>query len=172
MRGERIELSCCRCGYSWLPRKDEVPKRCPSCRSIKWNMPDLKMECTRCNHVWYAHHDIPHRCPSCGSAKWQEPLQQFSCPHCGHKWLPKGGRPPKRCPNCAFRDWNVSRRDTGANDPYTDEQMNMVEDLLRNGYNPVQISMEMKIPYSIVLGYINGTSRQAKRRKHEVSDNS
>ena len=66
----------------------------------------------------------------------------------------------------------MSRRDTGVNDPYTDEQMDTVEDLLRNGYNPVQISMETRIPYSIVLGYINGTSRQAKRRKHEVPDRS
>lgn len=170
MRG-RDELSCCRCSYSWMPRKDEVPKRCPSCRSIKWNMPDLKMKCLRCQHEWYAHSGIPNRCPSCGSAKWQEPQQQYVCFHCDHKWISKGGRAPKRCPNCAFRDWNMSKTDLGHKDPYMDELFDRIDELRDKGYNPVKIALDTKLPYSVVLEYLNGTSRQAKRRKYESANN-
>lgn len=29
---------CCeRCGHTWLPRKVEIPKRCPICKSELWN---------------------------------------------------------------------------------------------------------------------------------------
>jgi len=30
-------LTCKRCGYSWIPRKVEIPITCPSCRSPYWN---------------------------------------------------------------------------------------------------------------------------------------
>jgi|HubBroStandDraft_3_1064219.scaffolds.fasta_scaffold574218_1 hypothetical protein len=33
--------SCERCGYQWLPRK-ENPPTCPSCRNPYWNIPRAK----------------------------------------------------------------------------------------------------------------------------------
>ena len=29
-------VCCLRCGYDWLPRVTD-PKRCPGCRSYRWN---------------------------------------------------------------------------------------------------------------------------------------
>lgn len=31
------ELSCCVCGYVWLPRIEKEPKLCPRCKSRKWH---------------------------------------------------------------------------------------------------------------------------------------
>jgi hypothetical protein len=30
-------LTCLRCGYSWLPRSERTPVRCPRCKSPYWN---------------------------------------------------------------------------------------------------------------------------------------
>lgn len=30
-------LHCLRCHYTWIPRTDGVPVRCPSCCSTRWN---------------------------------------------------------------------------------------------------------------------------------------
>ena len=32
-------LRCARCSYEWIPRKDQLPKRCPKCRSINGMTP-------------------------------------------------------------------------------------------------------------------------------------
>ena len=58
-------LRCARCSYEWIPRKDQLPKRCPKCRSIKWNDPHLRVTCLRCGHTWNSHNGAPKRCPSC-----------------------------------------------------------------------------------------------------------
>ena len=29
----------CRCGYEWLPRFNETPRVCPSCKSPNWDRP-------------------------------------------------------------------------------------------------------------------------------------
>ena len=31
-----VKLVCKRCGYGWYPRKKEMPKTCPRCRSPYW----------------------------------------------------------------------------------------------------------------------------------------
>jgi rubrerythrin len=36
-----IKLTCGKCGYSWVPRKDN-PKECPACKNRNWNMEDKK----------------------------------------------------------------------------------------------------------------------------------
>lgn len=35
--GKELRL-CKRCGWSWLPRMEGKPKRCPRCRSVYWDM--------------------------------------------------------------------------------------------------------------------------------------
>lgn len=32
------ELKCQRCGYEWLPRKEDV-RICPACKSAYWDTP-------------------------------------------------------------------------------------------------------------------------------------
>ena len=31
------ELTCDRCGHTWKPRYDTLPKVCPACKRIDWN---------------------------------------------------------------------------------------------------------------------------------------
>lgn len=35
------KLRCLRCEHEWYPRKAELPKTCPKCRSPYWNTPRL-----------------------------------------------------------------------------------------------------------------------------------
>src|SRR3989304_2769376 len=32
-------LACLRCGHSWSPRSDQLPRNCPGCNSPYWNRP-------------------------------------------------------------------------------------------------------------------------------------
>lgn len=32
-------LHCLRCGKTWIPRKETLPKNCPECNSPYWNKP-------------------------------------------------------------------------------------------------------------------------------------
>ena len=43
MRIKLQELTCQRCGWHWLPRKERV-RACPNCHSVLW---DLPLEYTR-----------------------------------------------------------------------------------------------------------------------------
>ena len=72
-------LRCARCSYEWIPRKDELPKRCPKCRSIKWNDSHLRVTCLRCGHTWNSHNGSPKRCPSCGTHQWNTPPRSYTC---------------------------------------------------------------------------------------------
>ena len=38
-------LSCQRCGHSWIPRRPQKPRVCPTCRSPYWDRP--RKEVTR-----------------------------------------------------------------------------------------------------------------------------
>jgi len=31
-------LLCKRCAYRWVPRIEQLPKRCPRCKSYSWNV--------------------------------------------------------------------------------------------------------------------------------------
>lgn len=33
------QCECLRCPHKWYPRKPELPKTCPKCRSPYWNTP-------------------------------------------------------------------------------------------------------------------------------------
>lgn len=32
-------LKCKRCGHKWAPRRPELPKYCPNCKSPRWQDP-------------------------------------------------------------------------------------------------------------------------------------
>lgn len=36
-----LEGCRCRCGHEWLPRGEERPSVCPSCKSPRWDKPKL-----------------------------------------------------------------------------------------------------------------------------------
>jgi len=36
-------LRCLRCGHSWIPRKVDMPRTCPGCRSAYWDKPRLNL---------------------------------------------------------------------------------------------------------------------------------
>lgn len=31
-------LKCKRCGHQWIPRRPEVPRICPTCKTAYWNV--------------------------------------------------------------------------------------------------------------------------------------
>jgi primosomal protein N' len=37
IHGDRKVLRCRRCGYAWMERPGGPPKRCPHCKSERWN---------------------------------------------------------------------------------------------------------------------------------------
>lgn len=34
------QLSCDRCGHTWIPRRGELPAVCPRCKRLDWNTPE------------------------------------------------------------------------------------------------------------------------------------
>ncbi|MFB6246442.1 MAG: Fic family protein [Candidatus Pacearchaeota archaeon] len=36
-------LTCSRCDHSWIPRKEVLPKNCPSCNNPNWNGPSYSV---------------------------------------------------------------------------------------------------------------------------------
>ncbi len=160
-------LKCARCSYVWTPRGDDNPKRCPKCRSIKWNNPELKVTCLRCNHTWNSHKGVPKRCPSCGTHQWNVPPQEFTCKRCGYVWHSKGSRIPCRCPMCTTRTWaqdvdelghRKSKKQAGPADGAYDE---LILKEYRRGLSCVDISIARNIPYSTVYDVVRRNSRAA-----------
>lgn len=37
MNNDTYVLKCFRCNYTWIKRKQELPKTCPKCRATTWN---------------------------------------------------------------------------------------------------------------------------------------
>ena len=95
-------------------RGSEPPKKCPVCRSTRWDEPKLhRFACYRCGHVWRnrAHH--PVRCPKCQSSKWDQPALRLQCRRCGYRWVPRSGRSSEDvriCPSCKSSRWNEAPR--------------------------------------------------------------
>lgn len=151
-------LVCHRCSYEWMPRRGQPPKRCPRCRSVKWNNPDLKVTCVRCGHTWNSHDGKPKRCPSCGSHQWNVPLRSYRCLRCGASWDSKSSHMPKRCPSCGTRLWDIEPEVVI---PPREMSMLMEDDVMREyrrGRGCLDISLSMDIPYSVVRGIIHRRS--------------
>ncbi len=152
-------LTCARCSYEWMPRKDGLPKRCPKCRSIKWNDPSLKVTCQRCGHSWNSHNGTPKRCPSCGTHQWNVPPRVFTCKRCNYTWNAKGSKVPRKCPSCSSKDWAVGRdedtRRASKHDSEIDEATEgVVVREYRRGSSCVDISIAHGIPYSLVYDIV------------------
>lgn len=110
---DRTALHCNQCDHDWLKRSEGLPKRCPVCRSLKWNEEKIpQYVCHRCNHVWKAR-TKPNKCPKCQSVKWNVSVHKLQCRRCGYKWTTRDGRTSddvKTCPSCKSRKWNESPR--------------------------------------------------------------
>lgn len=106
-------LHCNQCDHEWLKRSEGPPKRCPVCRSPKWNEEKMpQYACHKCGHVWKARTD-PKKCPKCQSVKWNVSVHKLQCRRCGYKWTTRHGRTSddvKTCPSCKSRKWNEGPR--------------------------------------------------------------
>ena len=148
-------LKCSRCSYSWVPRRDKAPERCPRCRSVKWNMPQLTVTCKRCGYTWNSHTGNPKRCPECGSHQWNVPPKSYVCKRCGSTWNTKGGKIPKRCPSCSSKEWD-REKEVEVKPPrrmvfeLDDDTYKTIVDHYRKGMSCVDISIQCDIPYSVV----------------------
>ncbi len=148
-------LRCARCSYEWMPRKDGPPKRCPKCRSIKWDDPNLRVVCLRCSHEWNSHNGTPKRCPSCGTHQWNVPPRSFNCKRCNYVWNAKGSKIPRKCPLCSSKDWSLDKAADELNSVRTalETEIAMEDQILkeyRRGSSCVDISISKGLPYSLV----------------------
>lgn len=102
-------LHCCICSYKWKPKKDAPPKKCPNCRSIKWNHQHASAlrVCRRCGHTWRSSFPDPRKCPSCQSVRWNDDPLDFECRRCGHMWQTRSYNSPRRCPKCRSQKWDL-----------------------------------------------------------------
>lgn len=145
-------LTCARCFYEWIPRKGTPPARCPQCRSVRWNIPNLDVSCLRCGYSWDSRDGNPTRCPSCGSYKWNVPLEIHVCCKCGYSWFVKNNHVPVRCPKCDSRDWQNADDEvpSDAVEEESDSIKDAIMDAYRNGLGCLEISMSLGVPYSLV----------------------
>lgn len=101
---------CNQCDHVWAARTDDLPLKCPVCKSAKWNEPKVpQFLCKKCGHVWTNSRGIPSRCPRCQSVKWNEMAIKLECRRCGYKWTSnsgKGSNEVKTCPSCRSKKWN------------------------------------------------------------------
>jgi Primosomal protein N'' (replication factor Y) - superfamily II helicase len=100
-------LKCSICAHEWTPRKEDVPSKCPKCRSMRWNNRfDPLRACRRCGHEWLSRTADPTKCPSCQSVKWDSEKETSECRKCGHQWIAKGDTLPRKCPKCHSSKWD------------------------------------------------------------------
>lgn len=163
-------VKCARCSYIWTPRGDEHPKRCPKCRSIKWDNPELKVTCLRCNHTWNSHNGTPKRCPSCGSHQWNTPPQEHTCKRCGYVWHSKGNKLPCRCPMCTTRTWAQDIDELGRKRPRKVVPIDgsfeeVIMKAYRHGMSCVDIAISKNIPFSKVYDVIRRNTSAAMEIK-------
>lgn len=102
-------LHCNQCDYDWVRKRDSIPKKCPLCRSSKWDGPKMNvLMCQRCRHIWTNQTANPKRCPHCQSAQWNLPIRKAECQRCGHCWIPRKDFDSKICPSCRSNNWHES----------------------------------------------------------------
>ncbi len=167
-REHGIPMHCCRCSYDWFPRGSELPKRCPECRSVKWNSPNLLVECLRCGHKWNSQKGSPKRCPNCGSKCWNIPPKSHTCIECGHTWTSSSDCRPGRCPRCGTKYWDSARqegkRTTKRSAAAKEEGLaETIMEMHAKGTSVVEIAIRTGAPCSIVIETIKerGSDRRA-----------
>jgi predicted Zn-ribbon and HTH transcriptional regulator len=103
-------LRCNQCDHEWIKRSAGQPKRCPVCKTSKWNETKVPQQaCHRCGHVFRIRTESPLKCPKCQSAKWNIPAYKLQCRRCGHRWISRGERRSDEvriCPSCKSGKWN------------------------------------------------------------------
>lgn len=98
---------CFKCGYAWISKSKVRSKRCPRCRSSRWDVPDLKgRSCKFCGHIWQMKN--PNEpCPECGKKQMESFTDKtLHCNQCDHEWVRRLVKLPKKCPLCHSADWN------------------------------------------------------------------
>lgn len=69
-----VNRECLVCGHTWRSRGEGNPRRCPACRSLRWNRGERELRCAVCGYEWLSRtKGTPKRCPRCQSAKWRGP---------------------------------------------------------------------------------------------------
>lgn len=104
---ETYLLYCYSCGHAWSSRGEKLPKRCPHCRSSRWDQPVKKeTECKFCGHHWRLT-SINEKCPACGQLQIIGTKERsLYCNQCDHVWIQRRAQLPKKCPLCRSADWN------------------------------------------------------------------
>ena len=75
--------------------------RCPSCKSTRWNKPEIRDKCLRCGAEWVQRSDNPPKyCPACHSSMWNRERKVFTCSKCGRTRILRSNSRGGMCPIC------------------------------------------------------------------------
>ena len=75
--------------------------RCPSCKSTRWNKPEIRDKCLRCGAEWVQRSDDPPKyCPACHSSMWNKERKVFTCSKCGRTRILRSNSRGGLCPIC------------------------------------------------------------------------
>ena len=99
---------CAVCGHAWaVTEAVPVPKRCPACKSSKWNDMSIRINtCKCCAHTWVSRVEEPKRCPACRSRLWNRDVKRYECPDCGYTAMVRqGAKVLSTCSNCGSGRW-------------------------------------------------------------------
>lgn len=107
---EESSAYCYRCGHYWNLRGEAMPKRCPRCRSSRWDVPEERQIRCSCGMTWTLT-DSKQCCPSCGKGvRGVQVLTKLHCNRCEYDWFPRSATMPTRCPLCRSKQWNDPTR--------------------------------------------------------------
>ncbi len=98
---------CFRCGHIWLPQTSKRPKRCPRCRTARWDVPEKKdRPCKFCGEE-FCMQDFSTPCPVCGRLQTEGLTDRSSrCNQCDYEWTRKYDEYPEKCPLCRSANWD------------------------------------------------------------------
>ncbi len=134
---------------------------------MKWNSPNLLVECLRCGHKWNSQKGNPKRCPSCGSKCWNVPPKTHKCIQCGHEWTSSSDCRPGRCPDCGTKYWDSTKQETkrASKRSASSGDSGLAENILKlhdQGLSTVEIAIRTGAPCSVVIDTIKESASKDK----------
>ena len=101
---------CYRCGHLWIPKTETSPKRCPRCRSSRWDVPERKLRLCKFCGTQFQMGTLGDPCPSCGRRQDEDLTDRnLHCNQCDYEWRRKSATLPKTCPMCRSTEWNAPK---------------------------------------------------------------
>lgn len=109
-RSCRSSAYCYRCGHLWMPKTDDVPRRCPRCHSSRWGVPEKKARTCKFCGIEFQMEALDDPCPCCGKRQSEAASDiALHCNQCDYEWNRRATGLPKKCPLCHSSEWNLPK---------------------------------------------------------------